>query len=277
MPPISPLAKSKTLQLKPTERNPCSRAFYYGCWVNIASGSAFGHGPKLVGTVGLWHWQVQPRIWQVDLPFVVSDIGSLHQKLSCLQSSFHKLRELLAVYLNKVINTNGTNKVHCRKGFGPSGETEILANLWRTGTSVFACDRAPNVSVLKHSTPVCRKGAHSKSLKTRPFKRSDKRVPDSRCSTVPYAFAVTIPNTPMRFFLNLWSNIAKGVSLCETQNISYEKQQDNLLCTSCWWRLQTSLYTELHALCLFKCTVWLKLALCCITLQVAILETNSKM
>ena len=48
-------------------------------------------------------------------------------------------------------------------------DTEILANLWRTGTSVFACDRAPNVSVLKHSTPVCRKGAHSKSLKMRLF------------------------------------------------------------------------------------------------------------
>lgn len=124
--------KVKNPSAQTDKRNPSSRAFCYGCWVHIASGSAFGHGPKLVGTMGLWHWQVQPRIWQVDhLPFVVSDIGSLHEKLSCLQGSFHKLRELLAVYLNKVINTtNGTNKVHCRKAFGPSGETQKFEQIF---------------------------------------------------------------------------------------------------------------------------------------------------
>lgn len=110
-----------------------SSPVFYSSWVNIASGSTFGR-PKPARFVPQAAWT----------PGSLLEQSHKHQ--------WHKESPLSKSIWPKWRDTEKT-----------------LANLQRTGKSVFACDKAPNVSFIKHSMPVCRKGAHSKKIKTRLF------------------------------------------------------------------------------------------------------------
>lgn len=111
--------KVKNPSAQTDKRNPSSRAFCYGCWVHIASGSAFGHGPKLVGTMGLWFELPPPT--RTTLNWSKPYTPRLEQEMNSTETliSFKMFDSPL-----------WENMIHPKSGFLIASQNNLNQNLW---------------------------------------------------------------------------------------------------------------------------------------------------